>query len=93
MLKEMTQTAVAVLFVHAAPDLAFDLYRNRRKDDEPADADTFMRMLSAPVERDVPFMISEADAVIYIWSGERNYSRTLSALAEELGHHRHPKRT
>jgi hypothetical protein len=42
-------------------------------------------MLSAPVERDVPFMISEADVVVYNWSGEVGYGKTLSAMADELG--------
>jgi predicted NUDIX family phosphoesterase len=86
-LKGITQVPVAVLFVHAAPDLAFDLFvgRGRHRGDEPVDCDTFMRMLSAPVEQDVPFMMSEADAVIYNWSGEASYGRTLSAMAEELG--------
>jgi predicted kinase len=92
-LKATTQVPVAVLFVHAAPDLAFDLYLGRRKGHEPVDPDTFMRMLSAPVESDVPFMISEADAVIYNWSGEAGYGKTLSALAEELGLRRGQKRT
>jgi hypothetical protein len=94
-LKAMTHVPVAVLFVHAAPDLAFDLFlgRGRHRGDEPVDPDAFMRVLSAPVERDVPFMISEADAVIYNWSGEASYGRTLSAMAEELGLRRDPKRS
>jgi predicted NUDIX family phosphoesterase len=92
-LKAIAQVPVAVLFVHAAPDLAFDLYLSRRKGDEPIDLDAFMRMLSAPVEGDVPFMISEADAVIYNWSGEAGYGKTLSALAEELGLRRGSKWT
>jgi len=56
-LKATTQVPVAVLFVHAAPDLAFDLYvgRGRRRGDEPISPDAFMRMLSAPVEREVPY--------------------------------------
>jgi predicted NUDIX family phosphoesterase len=91
-LKATAQVPVAVLFVHAAPDLAFDLYLSRRKGGEPVHPDTFMRMLSAPVEGDVPFMISEADAVIYNWSGEAGYGKTLSALAEELGLRRGSKR-
>jgi tellurite methyltransferase len=55
---------VAVLFIHAAPDLAFDLYlvRERRRGEVPVTLDAFVQMYSAPVERDVPFMISEADA-------------------------------
>jgi predicted NUDIX family phosphoesterase len=86
-LKAITQVPVAVLFVHAAPDLAFDLFisRGRHRGDNPIGSDAFMRMLSAPVEQDVPLMIPEADAVIYNWSGEANYARTLSAMAEELG--------
>jgi adenylate kinase family enzyme len=86
-LKAAAEVPVAVLFVHAAPDVAFDLFlgRGRRRGDEPIDPETFMRMLSAPVEHDVPFMMSEADAVIYNWSGEAGYDKTLSAMAEELG--------
>jgi predicted NUDIX family phosphoesterase len=86
-LKAEAREAVAVLFVRAAPDLAFNLYngRGRGKDDGPVDPEIFMRMLSAPVERDVAFMMSEADAVIYNWLGEAGYGRVLSAMGEELG--------
>jgi predicted NUDIX family phosphoesterase/adenylate kinase family enzyme len=86
-IKKLSSVPVAVLFVYAAPDVAFELYlgRERRRGEPAVTLDDFMRMYSASVERDVPFMISEADAVIYNWSGESSYGRTLSAMAEELG--------
>jgi predicted NUDIX family phosphoesterase len=86
-LKAEAEESVAVLFVRAAPDLAFNLYNGRGwgKGDSPIDPEAFMRMLSAPVERDVAFMMSEADAVIYNWLGEAGYGRVLSAMGEELG--------
>jgi predicted NUDIX family phosphoesterase len=86
-LKAKAKEAVAVLFVRAAPDLAFNFYndRGRRKDEGAVDPEAFMRMLSAPVERDVAFMMSEADAVIYNWLGEAGYGSVLSAMGEELG--------
>lgn len=77
---------VAVLFVHAAPDLAYALYTDREQQRQGAlDPSSFMRLLSAEVEADVPFMMSEADAVIYNWSGEAGYGHALGAMAEELG--------
>lgn len=83
---------MAVLFVHAAPDVAFDLYsrRGRGRGDGAADPGAFMGMLNAPVERDVPLMMAEADAVLYNWSGEAGYGKALSAMAEELGLRRSP---
>lgn len=92
LLKTKANRPVAVLFVHAAPDVAFELYagRGRGRGEGSVDREAFMRMLNAPVEREVPFMMSEADVVLYNWSGEAGYGRTLSAMAEELGLNRKP---
>jgi predicted NUDIX family phosphoesterase/dephospho-CoA kinase len=86
-LKEKSEVPLAVMVVHAAPDVAFELFagRERHRGEEQVSLDVFMKMLSAPVERDVPFMISEADVVVYNWSGEVGYGKTLSAMADELG--------
>ena len=85
-LRDRSPVPVAVLYVHAAPDVAFELQarRGRGRGEAAVDPGAFMRMLSAPVERDVPFMMSEADAVLYNWAGEDGYGKTLSAMAEEL---------
>ena len=86
-LKARAPMPVAILFVHAAPDVAFELYagRGRHRGEGSVEPEAFMRMLNAPVEREVPFMISEADVVVYNWSGEAGYGKALSALADELG--------
>ncbi len=93
MLKAKARMPVAILFVHATPDVAFELYagRGRGRGEGSVDREAFMTMLNAPVEREVPFMISEADVVLYNWSGEAGYGRTLSAMAEELGLNRRPE--
>ena len=86
-LRAASEAPIALLFVHAAPDLAYDLHsgRMRARGEPPVERDAFMRMLRAPVELDVASLMAEADAVIYNWAGEDHYSRTLSAMAEELG--------
>lgn len=86
-LRAASEVPIALLFVHAAPDLAYDLHcgRMRKGGEPPVERDAFMRMLSAPVELDVASLMAEADAVIYNWAGEDHYARTLSAMAEELG--------
>jgi len=69
---------VATLFVHAAPDVAYRFYRSR----EAARISTaeFMQLYTAPVESEVPFLISEADAILYNWSGRTAYDRAIRDL-------------
>jgi hypothetical protein len=75
-----------MLFVYAAPDLAYELYTTREQHREGSvDAAAFMGMLTANVESDVPFLMAEADAVIYNWSGEIGYGQALASMADELG--------
>lgn len=92
-LRAASEVPIALLFVHAAPDLAYDLHSGRMRSggEPPVEREVFMRMLSAPVELDVASLMAEADAVIYNWAGEDHYARTLSAMAEELGLRRRSK--
>ena len=82
-LKETSTIPVTQIFVHATPDLAMQLYKNR-EGNEDIDPLVFMDMINAEVERDISALMHDADAVIYNWLGETDYSQTLDAMATEL---------
>ncbi|MEX0828107.1 MAG: hypothetical protein WD005_04055, partial [Haliea sp.] len=86
-LREGSACPVAVLFIYASPDVAFALYRQRDRQGDAnfVESEIFMKFLSAPVERGVPYIMQEADAVIYNWVGGAQYGNVLAALAAELG--------
>lgn len=69
---------VGVLYVHTLPDLAYKFYRDR----EPSCTSIFdfLDLRNADVERDVPGMISSADAVLYNWIGRAEYQRAVREL-------------
>ncbi len=84
-LRERSRVPVALLFVHASPDVAYRLYVGRGDAERQVEPDAFMKMFSAPVEREIPFMVSHADIVLYNWSGKAKLTSVLSAMADELG--------
>jgi dephospho-CoA kinase len=82
-LKEYSQRDVAVIYVQAAPDIAYKLYSSReRQSISPA---KFFELYSAVVESDVRYLIQDADAIIYNWTGKDEYDAVLDELGTELG--------
>uniref|UniRef100_UPI003A876D87 hypothetical protein n=1 Tax=Litorimonas sp. TaxID=1892381 RepID=UPI003A876D87 len=75
----------ALLYVYATPDLALRLYCQREKLDEVEYESIFFDAIGAEVESDVNMMMNDADAVIYNWSGEANYEKAISSMANILG--------
>jgi hypothetical protein len=74
--------SVTTLFVHAAPDVAYRFYKRR----EPKGLSTaeFMHLYSAPVEAEIPLLISEADAILYNWHGKPAFDRAIRDLMKAL---------
>lgn len=73
---------VAVLYVHTPPDLAYSFYKERERKD--CTHDEFLHILTAPVEQDIPILISEADAVLYNWIGESRYKEAVRELVRDV---------
>jgi predicted NUDIX family phosphoesterase/dephospho-CoA kinase len=69
---------VAMLYVHAPPDVAYTLY-NMRSGSVRSILE-FASVREAPVEAEVPLFIEIADAVIFNWYGRNEYHRTVRAF-------------
>ena len=78
-LKDAVSVNFAMLFVHAAPHVAFDFYQSREGGSGQT-ADRFMELYTNPVEQEVSLLISEADAVLYNWTGKLGYDRAIDDL-------------
>jgi predicted NUDIX family phosphoesterase len=77
--------SLAVLFVNATPDLAYRFYSNREHRGKPKiSVANFMGLLNGPTELDVPNLITEADVVLYNWSGATGLNDALGEMAHEL---------
>jgi predicted NUDIX family phosphoesterase/dephospho-CoA kinase len=75
---------VAVIYIHAAPDMALNFYKMREAKNLPLE-DTFKQLYSAKVEEEVRYMISDADAIIYNWLGRTDYKKVVRQLIGALG--------
>lgn len=84
-LREKAKGALALLFVYATPDLALRLYCLRGGAKEAEHEAEFFDAMGADVESDIHVMMNSADAVIYNWSGEANYGKAISEMANVLG--------
>jgi dephospho-CoA kinase len=81
-IRELSEREVAVIYVQAAPDIAYKLYSAReRKNIAPS---KFFELYNAPVERDVRYLIQDADAIVYNWTGKDEYDAVLDRLGTEL---------
>ena len=77
---------LAVVFVHATPDLAYRFYSSREhRGRTKLSVSKFMALLNGPSELDVPNLITEADVVLYNWSGTSDLNEALAEMADELG--------
>lgn len=71
---------IATLYVHTTPDVAFDFYRSRER--QGASMEEFLAVRDSPVEREVPLMIGDADAVLYNWFGREELAAALNDLID-----------
>ena len=69
---------IATVYVHTTPDVAFEFYRSRER--ESASLREFLNVRDSPVEREVPLMIEEADAVLYNWLGRDELAAAVKDL-------------
>lgn len=75
---ELGAQRLSLLYVHAPPDLAFLLYRQRERSN--ATFGDFIAMRDAPVEMEIPGLIGHADAVLYNWIGVAAYRRAIRQM-------------
>lgn len=73
---------LGVLFIDTSPDTAYRFFQSR--EDPGADILRFLGLRDAPVEREVPLMKSQADAIIYNWSGLADYTAAVAAVMNDL---------
>lgn len=69
---------VAMLYIHAPPDVAYAFY-NARSGGVHSLLE-FVSVREAPVEAEVPLFIEIADAVIFNWYGREDYHRVVRAF-------------
>jgi|ERR1700712_49293 predicted NUDIX family phosphoesterase len=82
LIRQFSTRDVAVVYVQAAPDIAYALYSAReRKNISPT---KFFELYSALVESDVRYLIQDADAIIYNWTGKDEYDAVLDKFGTEL---------
>lgn len=79
--RHLAPAGVAVVYVHAPFDIAFELYRLR--EDPEATVDTFVQRRTSPVESEVARMVDLADAALYNWLGLGAYLNIVSELGEQ----------
>lgn len=84
-LKEAAPRPVATLFVHTPPDVAYKFYVLREAKNPNISISDFMSIYNAPVEAQVPLLLSEADAVIYNWFGLEEHELVIDRLLADLG--------
>lgn len=83
LLKECSKRDVAVVYVQAAPDIAYKLYSSRER--QNMSLGRFFELYSAPVESDIRYLIQDSDVIIYNWTGKDEYDAILDRLGTELG--------
>lgn len=77
----MKGSGVAVIYVHAPFDIAYEFYR--RREDPGVTIETFARRRSSLVESDIERFFDMADAALYNWIGLGAYIDTVRHLASE----------
>ena len=70
---------VAVVYAFAPMNLAFEFYSRRSK---RATIEEFLRAINDPVEKEVEYFLSEADAVVYNWRGLRALESAVQEIVE-----------
>jgi len=91
LIRQYSKREVAVIYVQASPDIAYELYTAREQ--KHISASTFFELYSASVESDVRYLIQDADAIIYNWTGKDEYDAVLDRFGTELAlYEQRPKR-
>jgi predicted NUDIX family phosphoesterase/dephospho-CoA kinase len=82
LIDQMGKAHTRLMYVHTLPDLAYQFYAGRDK--AGGSIFDFLKIRQAPVEQDVEEFIGIADAVIYNWTGIRDYRRVIHTVMREL---------
>jgi len=82
LVKQMGKSRTGLIYVHTLPDLAYQFYTAR--DSATGSIFDFLNIRQAPVELDVEEFIGIADAVLYNWTGIRDYVRIIHAMMQRL---------
>lgn len=77
---------LGVIYVYTTPDVAFQLYRRRERPD--AQIADFLEVWESPVEREVPRLLTQADAVLYNWFGRSGYVSVIRNLMRDVDRER-----
>jgi len=83
LLAQARDRRVGIMFIHTPFKTAFEFYRQR--EGGKASINEFIAARSNPVEQEVGELVRFADAVLYNWSGEREYTKMIYQLMNELG--------
>ena len=76
--KLLGEKKLALLYVYASPDIAYNFYKVREGKNKGVME--FFDLWNAPVEQEVAGLIRISDAVLYNWTGREKYKRALRAL-------------
>jgi len=76
--KQGNDRRFGLIYVHTAPDLAYQFYRAR--ENSSITIHDFLALRSAPVEAEVESLIGKADAVLYNWTGLFEFRNIIRAM-------------
>jgi hypothetical protein len=79
-LRHLAPIRVAVLYVHAPPDVALQLYNARSG--ASATMLEFARIREAPVEAEISSFLTIADAVLFSWEGRERYRELVAEFID-----------
>jgi len=74
---------IGLLYIHTPPDVAYQFFCNRQG--PAASIHDFLALREAPVEREVESLIGECDAVLYNWTGQKQYRQVVRNLMQAIG--------
>jgi predicted NUDIX family phosphoesterase/dephospho-CoA kinase len=83
-LREHAKRAVAVVYIHTPPDVAYELYTKRETPRDTLAPAEFAAIQNAPVESMIRYLIDDADAIVYNWFGVDEYRFVIRELIENL---------
>lgn len=69
---------VGVLYVHTLPDLAYQFYKERERTESTIF--DFLKVRNAKVEEEIDYMLGDADAILYNWTGKRAYQKIVREM-------------
>ncbi len=85
-IRRLARVPVAVLFVHATPDIAYEFYKAREhKGRATISPQVFLQLMNGDTEHEIPHLMPDADAVLYNWTGVSKFREALRGMARDLG--------